>query len=226
MLQRDDKLVPLELRIENRLLCYRLCNIPLFVVATSNKTSPHQMEKEKKSVRHIHQKLKISLGFRSRRKSQHAKSISAMWWGHEFQPIWNCQAVRMRYNVAIKRGGMMIMHFDSRLPRQERPSQKKRERERERERNDRSNVTSLPSFSAGQWKIHLHCSTSVCSFQLCIFHWTRRAGGILPASQCEYLSLFEKNFDLMCNFSNYSNSACLVIINHKHKTKVHRLKLC
>lgn len=47
MLQRDDKLVPLELRIENILLCYRLCNSPLFVVATSNKTSPHQMEKEK-----------------------------------------------------------------------------------------------------------------------------------------------------------------------------------
>lgn len=102
-------------------------------------------------------------------------------------------------------------------------AKKEGERERERERNDRSNVTSLPSFSAGQWKIHLHCSTSVCSFQLCIFHWTRRAGGILPAGRCEYLSLFEKNFDLMCNFSNYSNSACLVIINHKHKTKVHRL---
>lgn len=186
-------------------------------------------KKKKKSACRIHQTLKISLDFRSRRKSQHAKSISAMWWGHEFQPIWNCQAVRMRYNVAIKRGGMMIMHFDLRLPRQERPSQKKGG-EKERERKDRSNVTSLPSFSAGQWKIHLHCSTSeFAHFNSASFTGPDKRGNI--TSRPMRIPLFY-NCDLMCNFSTCSNSAFSIIINHKNKTvwctgiKGHMFKLC
>lgn len=78
----------------------------------------------------------------------HAKSISTLWWGHEFRRIWNCQAVRTRYIVVIKREGMMIMRFDWRLPRQERPWRELR----------RCYLFAL--LCAGQWKIHLHCSTS------------------------------------------------------------------
>ena len=85
----------------------------------------------------------------------------------------------MRYNVVIKRGGMMIMYFDSRLPRQERPSQKrrsgeresKRESERARESENRSNVTSLPGRAMKNLSALQHIT--VCSFQLCIFHWTK-----------------------------------------------------
>lgn len=83
-----------------------------------------------------------------KRKSRHAKSISTLWWGHEFQRIWNCQAARTRYIVVIKREGMMIMRFDWRLPRQERPWREWR----------RCYLFAL--LQAGQWKIHLHCSTS------------------------------------------------------------------
>lgn len=159
-----------------------------------------------------------------------------MWWGHDFQPIWNCQAVRMRYNVAIKRGGMMIMHFDSRLPRQERPSQKKEEREREREGESRSYVTSLPSFSAGQWKIHLHCSTS----QFAHFNTASFTGWGEPG---EYYQQTDKNISLFIYilwfnvqlfwyFKTHSNSACSIIINHETEPLwcawsklVHQLKL-
>ena len=93
-------------------------------------------------------KIKIRAGFRSERKSQHAKSISALWWGREFQRIWNCQAVRMRYIVVIKREGMMIMRFDWRLQRQARPGLEWRQ------------CYLFALLQAGQWKIHLHCSTS------------------------------------------------------------------
>lgn len=156
-----------------------------------------------------------------------------MWWGHEFQPIWNCQAVRMRYNVVIKRGGMMIMYFDSRLPRQERPSQKrrsgeresKRESERARESENRSNVTSLPGRAMKNLSALQHIT--VCSFQLCIFHWTKWAGGILPADRCKYLSFYMYNVwfnvPLFWYVKKPFNNPCSFIINHKLETLSHTL---
>lgn len=136
-----------------------LCSLSTIKSDFTTSNVIEQCTKKKKKNQHIifslPSKIKIRVGFRSERKSQHTKSISTSWWGHEFQRIWNCQAVRTRYIVVIKREGMMIMRFDWRLPRQERPWREWKQ------------CYLFALLQAGQWKIHLHCSTSVWSLWIC-----------------------------------------------------------
>lgn len=126
----------------------------------------------------------------------------------------------VRHNVAIKRGGVMIMHFDSRLPRQERLLQKKKKewRKREREKIDAMLPLCHPLQQGNEQSI---CIAAYHSLLISTLHLSpdEVSGGTITSRAMKIsLFLYWFNVQLSLYFKIQSNGACSLIIKHELET--------
>lgn len=106
-------------------------------------------------------KKKNQCDFEAKEKWWHAESICTLWWGHEFQRIYEIVRRWRRVHLWWWRGKEWWSCVLTGGCREKRRKKKSRR------------CYSFALLPTGQWKIHLQCSTA----PLCAFHWGRWRDG-------------------------------------------------